>query len=70
MLEYTGAGDGERLMMPVLHDDVEREHADGPARGLPDTKFGTFTQALYDEAKNDGSSRPKRGCQRQHVIGR
>jgi hypothetical protein len=23
----------------------------GPAQGLPDTKVGTFTQALYDEAK-------------------
>jgi hypothetical protein len=23
----------------------------GPAKGLPDTKVGTFTQALYDEAK-------------------
>ena len=22
--------------------------------GLPDTKVGTFTQALYDEAKKDG----------------
>ena len=24
------------------------------AQGLPDTKVGTFTQALYDEAKKDG----------------
>jgi hypothetical protein len=23
----------------------------GPAQGLPDTKVGTLTQALYDEAK-------------------
>jgi hypothetical protein len=51
MLEYTGAGDGARLMMLVLHDDAEREYAYGPAQGLPDTKVGTFTQALYDEAK-------------------
>ena len=51
MLEYTGAGDGARLMMIVLHDDAEREYAYGPAKGLPDTKVGTFTQALYDEAK-------------------
>ena len=70
MLEYTRAGDGARLMMLVLHDDAEREYADGPARGLPDTKVGTFTQALYDEAKKDGSSRPKSSCQRQHVMGR
>ena len=54
MLEYTGAGDGPRLMMLVLHDDAQREYAYGPAQGLPDTKVGTFTQALYDEAKKDG----------------
>jgi phosphoglycolate phosphatase-like HAD superfamily hydrolase len=54
MLEYTGAGDGARLVMLVLHDDAQREYAYGPAQGLPDTKVGTFTQALYDEAKKDG----------------
>ena len=54
MLEYTGAGDGLRLKMLVLHDDAEREYAYGPAQGLPDTKVGTFTQDLYDEAKRDG----------------
>jgi hypothetical protein len=54
MLEYTGAGDGLRLKMLVLHDDAEREYAYGPAEGLPDTKVGTFTQDLYDEAKEDG----------------
>jgi hypothetical protein len=26
----------------------------GPAQGLPDTKVGAFTQALYDEAKDKG----------------
>jgi phosphoserine phosphatase len=51
MLEYTGAGDGARLMMLVLHDDATREYAYGPAQGLPDTRVGTFTPALYDEAK-------------------
>jgi phosphoglycolate phosphatase-like HAD superfamily hydrolase len=51
MLEYTGAGDRARLMMLVLHDDAQREYAYGPAQGLPDTKVGTFTPALYDEAK-------------------
>ena len=51
MLEYTKAGDGARLAMLVLHDDDKREYAYGPAQGLPDTKVGTFTQALYDEAK-------------------
>ena len=53
MLEYTKGGDGARLAMLVLHDDAEREYAYGPAQGLPDTKVGTFTQALYDEAKRD-----------------
>ena len=54
MLEYTKAGDGARLSMIVLHDDAKREYAYGPAQGLPDTKVGTFTQTLYDEAKNKG----------------
>jgi phosphoserine phosphatase len=51
MLEYTGAGNGARLMMLVLHDDGQREYAYGPAQGLPETKVGTFSQELYDEAK-------------------
>jgi phosphoglycolate phosphatase-like HAD superfamily hydrolase len=54
MLEWTQAGDGARLMMLVLHDDPEREYAYGPAAGLPDSKVGTFSQALYDEAKSKG----------------
>jgi phosphoglycolate phosphatase-like HAD superfamily hydrolase len=54
MLEYTGAGDGARLAMLVLHDDAKREYAYGPALGMADTKVGTFTQALYDEAKKKG----------------
>jgi phosphoglycolate phosphatase-like HAD superfamily hydrolase len=54
MLEYTKAGDGARLSMIVLHDDATREYAYGPAQGLPDTKVGTFTQALYDEAMKQG----------------
>jgi phosphoglycolate phosphatase-like HAD superfamily hydrolase len=54
MLEYTRAGDGARLAMIVLHDDAKREYAYGPAEGLPATKVGTFTQALYDEAKKKG----------------
>ena len=41
-------------MMLALHDDAKREYAYGPAQGLPDTKVGTFTQALYDEAKKNG----------------
>jgi phosphoglycolate phosphatase-like HAD superfamily hydrolase len=54
MLEYTGGGDGLRLKMLVLHDDATREYAYGPAEGLPDTKVGAFSQALYDEAVKDG----------------
>ena len=54
MLEWTQAGDGARLMMLVLHDDPEREYAYGPAAGLPDSKVGTFTPALFDEAKTKG----------------
>ena len=54
MLEYTKAGDGARLAMLVLHDDATREYAYGPAQGLPDSKVGTFPQALYDEAKKQG----------------
>jgi hypothetical protein len=54
MLEYTHAGHGLRLAMIVLHDDSKREYSYGPAQGLPDTKLGTFTQALYDEAKKNG----------------
>jgi phosphoglycolate phosphatase-like HAD superfamily hydrolase len=54
MLEYTKAGGGTRLAMLVLHDDAKREYAYGPAAGLPDSKVGTFTPALYDEAKKNG----------------
>jgi hypothetical protein len=54
MLEYTGAGDGARLMMLVLHDDATREYAYGPAKGLPVSRVGAFSQALYDEAARKG----------------
>ena len=54
MLEYTKAGEGARLSLLVLHDDAKREYAYGPAQGLPDTKVGTFPQALFDEAKKQG----------------
>ena len=54
MLEYTKTGKGARLSMLVLHDDAKREYAYGPAQGLPDTRVGAFTQALYDEAKKQG----------------
>jgi len=54
MLEYAKAGSGARLAMLLLHDDAAREYAYGPAHGLPDSKVGTFTQQLYDEAKRSG----------------
>ena len=56
MLECTGAGAGARLKMLVLHDDATREYAYGPAAGLPDTKVGALTAALYGEARKDGWS--------------
>ena len=54
MEEYAQAGGGANLMMMVLHDDADREYVYGPAQGLPDSKIGTFTQALYDEARSKG----------------
>jgi hypothetical protein len=54
MLEYTKAGGGARLSMLVLHDDATREYAYGPALGLPDSRVGTFTPALFDDAKKNG----------------
>ena len=54
MLEYATIANGAGLGMLVLHDDAAREYAYGPAKGLPDTEVGTFTQPLYDEAKKRG----------------
>lgn len=54
MLEYARAGKGARFAALVLHDDGKREFAYGPAQGLPASDVGTFTQALYDEAKARG----------------
>jgi phosphoglycolate phosphatase-like HAD superfamily hydrolase len=54
MLEFNTTGAGARLGMLVLHDDAEREYAYGPAAGLPDTKVGAFSQALYEEATKRG----------------
>jgi hypothetical protein len=49
MLEYTGAGNGARLMMLVHHDDAKREYAYGA-----ESKIGTFSDALMAEAKKKG----------------
>jgi hypothetical protein len=54
MLEYSKAGGGARLALLVLPDGAQREYAYAPAQRLPDTKVGTFTQTLYDEAKKIG----------------
>jgi hypothetical protein len=54
MLEYAQSGSGVRFELLVLHDDAAREFAYGPARGLPDVKYGFFTDALEDHAKKDG----------------
>ncbi|MCC6713465.1 MAG: haloacid dehalogenase-like hydrolase [Candidatus Dadabacteria bacterium] len=54
MLEWTGAGNGARLMMLVLHDDPGREYAYGPAEGLPNTDVGTFPESLANEADAKG----------------
>ena len=54
MLEYVKAGTGARLSVVVMHDDAQREYAYGPAQGLPDTKVGTLSQAMYDMAKEQG----------------
>ena len=49
MLQWTQAGDGKRLMLLVHHDDAQREYAYGP-----DTKVGTFSDALMGVAKKGG----------------
>jgi hypothetical protein len=54
VLEYVKSGTGARLSVVVMHDDAEREYAYGPAQGLPDTKVGTLSQAMYDMAKKQG----------------
>ena len=41
-------------MMLVHHDDAVARICLRPRQRLPDTKVGTFTQALYDEAKRKG----------------
>jgi hypothetical protein len=49
MLEWTQAGGGKRLMVLVHHDDAKREWAYGP-----ESKIGTFSDALMAEAKKNG----------------
>lgn len=54
MIEWATGAPGARLGMIVLHDDAQREFAYGPATGLPESRIGTFTQSLHDEAKKQG----------------
>ncbi len=54
MLEYTGAGDGARLMMLVLHDDARANMPTVRRRGCRTPRSGRLRQALYDEAKKNG----------------
>lgn len=54
MLEYAQASGKASLMMLVLHDDADREYAYGPAGDLPDSKIGTFSKELHDEAAQKG----------------
>jgi len=54
MLEWTSAGSSLSLTGLVFHDDDKREYAYGPAKGLPDTKFGTFSESLMKEAHKNG----------------
>jgi phosphoglycolate phosphatase-like HAD superfamily hydrolase len=49
MLEYTQDGGGTRLMMLLHHDDATREYAYGP-----ESKIGTFPDALMAEAQKRG----------------
>lgn len=49
MLEWTQAEGGGGLMALVHHDDAKREFAYGP-----DSKIGTFSEELMNEAKTKG----------------
>lgn len=49
MLEWTQATKGKNLQLLVHHDDDVREYEYGP-----DSKIGTFSDSLMDEAKKQG----------------
>lgn len=48
MLEWTQSGKGKRLMLLVHHDDATREYAYDM-----NSKIGTFSQSLFDEANQN-----------------
>lgn len=54
MIEYTLGGHGRRFGLLILHDDAAREHAYGPALGMPEPSLGAFPQALLDQAHGAG----------------
>ena len=62
MLEYTKARRRRPAGAAGTARRRVREYAYGPAQGLPDTRVGAFTQALYDEAKRrlDGDQHEER----------
>lgn len=49
MLEWTQGSKGKHLELLVHHDDAEREYAYGE-----DSKIGTFSKSLMDEAREKG----------------
>lgn len=57
ILEYTKAGEGERLSMLVLHDDAKREYAYGPAERCrrPRLEF-SVSHSTKRRASKGGSS--------------
>ena len=54
MLEYTKAATVRGCRCWCCTTTRSGSMLTGPAQGLPDTKVGTFPQALYDEAKKQG----------------
>jgi len=38
----------------MFHDDARCNYTYGPANGLPDTGFGTFSPSFMEEARNKG----------------
>ena len=54
MLEWTTAGDGSAARRCSCCTTMRSASTPTAPRGLPDTKVGTFTQALMDEAKQRG----------------
>ena len=54
MLEWTGDGDEARLMSSCSTTMPSARRLRPRKNGLPDTKVGTFSRGLMDEAKKTG----------------